>query len=82
MQDHDPVNLEEMTRQYQGKTLPDLLALHFKTIPQEILPQVLRGTFMAFEHGQHRQLDAITDNDLQNWLEPHISAMDLVNCLV
>jgi len=81
MHDDGPVNLDEMIKQYHGKTLPDLLDVHLRTMREEILPQVLRGTFMEFEPEFLPQLDQFTDNYLANWLIPDVATTDLGDLL-
>src|SRR5690606_28580395 len=77
MHDDGPVNLNEIAQQYQGKCLADLVAVHMKTMRKEILPQVLRGTFIEFDTELHTLLDEYTDKYLATLLTPEIVRSDL-----
>jgi hypothetical protein len=77
MHDDGPVNLDAMVKQYHGKTLPDLLNVHLRTMRKEILPQVLRGTFIEFDPATLPQLNEFTDSYMQNWLKPDMTTVDL-----
>jgi hypothetical protein len=77
MHDDGPVNLDAMVEQYHGKTLPDLLNVHLRTMRKEILPQVLRGTFIEFDPATLPQLNEFTDSYMHNWLKPDIATTDL-----
>lgn len=77
MHDDGPVNLHAIAHQYQGKCLADLVAVHIKTMRKEILPQVLRGTFIEFDAELHPLLEEYTDKYVATLLTPDIASSDL-----
>lgn len=71
------MNLEEMQQQYHGAVLPQLIHTHMKVLNKDILPQAIRGTFIAFDEDTRPTLDSFTDTYIENWCKPEAMQKDL-----
>jgi len=73
------MDLDNIKQQYRGATLSELVQSHMKTLHEEILPQVIRGTLIEFEPDQRKMFDHYTDSYLSNWLNQETLNADLAD---
>lgn len=71
------MNLLELSQQYKGATLPQLVEKQIKSLSEATLVEAIQETYENFP-AEHRQaIDSYTMNYLKNWFGPHIVTADL-----
>ena len=71
------MNLREITQQYHGSTLPELVEKQLKSMSEATLLKAIRGTFDNFPNEDRELINTFTENFLENWFDPHILTDDL-----
>jgi hypothetical protein len=73
------MDLIQLAKQYQGKTLTALIEAHTRTMSREILIQAIRGSLIEFDEALRPQMDGIAEDYFHTWLEPNQTDSDLGN---
>src|SRR6266404_1788138 len=71
------MNLLELSQQYQGATLPQLVEKQIKSLNEATLLEAIQGTYENFPAEHRPTIDSYTMNYLKNWFGPHIVTADL-----
>ena len=71
------MNLEELSRQYRGAKLPQLIEKQIKSLDEPTLLKAIQGTWANFSPELGPQIDSYTMNYVKNWFGPHVVTADL-----
>ena len=71
------MNLEQLSSQYRGARLPQLIEKQIKTLDEPTLLKAIQGTYENFPREFRPQVDAYTMAYMKNWFGPNIATVDL-----